>query len=425
MIEHVLKNKGIMRNTPREFHTVMNQLQLQGAPQVFGRGFGGELYAAAGPLQNNNAAPAVAGVLAFLEQRLAQVSGADETAPSPAPALAAAARAYVAPATAYRRQSLGGVNAPPRTGGAAGSKKRKRVVEDLPDGTLEPPPARRGRPPRLQIEPTALAALETLSAAAPAVAVAAWRALTRTMADEFICKAVSRDWCKARAAAEAVVYFRKLGVVLPQAAMETHLEAARQNKQLFLKRMHRSIKQARQFYNAHAEASQGWLPVVPRDLPIVDFRRQYLGLKPAIAAGTAVILKSRRAAPRSLVESLEEALTLGRRPIPALYLKRVYDFMAKHKLANKAAAAILRQEHSDTGITYSPTWCLRAVATWDLAVVQELRRLIEGMNSMYVIHDGGRVPRVAVKGLLNEFVPVRHRRGAASPPSSRRRGRGA
>ena len=423
MIEHLLACKGIVRNTPREFHNVMHALQLQGAPQVFGRGFGGELYAAAGPLQNNNAAPAVAGVLAFLEQRLAQVSGADETAPSPAPA--AAARAYVAPATAYRRQSLGGVNAPPRTGGAAGSKKRKRVVAQYPDGTLEPPPARRGRPPRLKIEPTALAALETSSAAAPAVAVAAWRVLTRTMADEFICKAVSRGWCKARAAAEAVVYFRKLGVVLPQAAMETHLEAARQNKQLFLKRMRRSIKQARQFYNAHAEASQGWLPVVPRDLPIVDFRRQYLGLKPAVAAGTAVILKSRRAAPRSLVESLEEALTLGRRPIPARYLREVYDFMAKHKLANKAAAAILRQEHSETGITYSPTWCLRAVATYDLAVVQELRRLIEGMNSMYVIHDGGRVPRVAVKGLLNEFVPVRHRSGAASPPSARRRGRGS
>ena len=92
--------KGIVRNTPREFHNVMHALQLQGAPQVFGRGFGGELYAAAGPLQNNNAAPAVAGVLAFLEQRLAQVSGADETAPSPAPALAAAARA--APLAAAR-----------------------------------------------------------------------------------------------------------------------------------------------------------------------------------------------------------------------------------------------------------------------------------------------------------------------------------
>ena len=73
MIEHLLACKGIVRNTPREFHNVMHALQLQGAPQVFGRGFGGELYAAAGPLQNNNAAPAVAGVLAFLEQRLAQV----------------------------------------------------------------------------------------------------------------------------------------------------------------------------------------------------------------------------------------------------------------------------------------------------------------------------------------------------------------
>ena len=63
-----------MRNTPREFHNVMHALQLQGAPQVFGRGFGGELYAAAGPLQNNNAAPAVAGVLAFLEQAAARIA---------------------------------------------------------------------------------------------------------------------------------------------------------------------------------------------------------------------------------------------------------------------------------------------------------------------------------------------------------------
>ena len=371
-------------NTTRGYISVVEALQKEPAPSALGRNWRGELYAAGAELKDNNAAPAFKALLNKLREGLKRLSSTGENEPPRTARHAPVAGPPAARAAPARRQSLGGVN----TGGADHAPPPQRAPAARPQKrpAAPPPPAapqpRRGPPTRRNIEPTPV---RTPDDTAPEV----WAALSHALGDEFVLAAIAAGWSKERAKAEAERHFANLGVELSQEALAERLAAASINSQKVVRHHKRSARGAVRLFNELAAASDGWLAEAPAKTPIVALRRELRDVKKRMAAAAAAAGRARRAAPVSDVESLEASLTHGRKPISADILLKVYKFVAERKVSVNKAADILRAECSEKGITYSQTFCSRAITIVDLAVTKALRDLVKNAENLVFIHDGG------------------------------------
>jgi len=397
-------------SSPGAYSAWMSWFCRQSHSKECGPNFPGEVMASGADFHTNSTTRCWDATRAVLSRALARCGGVDENAPrapgqTPTPAGAPAASGTRAAATP-RRQSLGEIapnardgraNAPKRSQATAtGAQRQQQPVARAPAAPAAP---RRGRTKSVVIAPVPP---EAPGAAPLATASSVCAPLEAGAAYEFVLHALDKGWDARRAEAEARRYFVNTGWAMTRSQLEEILADAVPNQRRVTRPAARAIRAARKTYKDRAAASNGWLPMLPSTLPIVDFRRALLGLRRDVAAATAAAFRARREPTDGLPT---DALLNGRTPIPVSYIVELDRLLTSYKLSASKATAVLRDKCATKEMKFSGSWGHQALRVLDCIRSRALGGVTRRCENFCIIHDGGSTT-VASKGIGLKFTVV-------------------